>query len=73
MTRSPIYHTTTDRGQMREVGTTANFELEIHELGDNGEPLCGPKRDSWRGEKMVLVVIGPGPVTCKSCARITGH
>jgi hypothetical protein len=61
--------------QMREggaVGRVADFELEIHELRDDGRPRCGPKPDSSRGKPMRLVKLGRGWVTFKRCAQITG-
>jgi hypothetical protein len=59
-----------DTGQMREANAVTGFELKIHELRADGLPLCGPKPDSWRGKRMVLVRLGSGAVTCLSCARI---
>lgn len=44
---------------MREATATTGFVLEIHELRDEGLPLCGPKPDSWRGKKMQLVPLAP--------------
>jgi hypothetical protein len=59
---------------MREASdTTTASSLRVHELRDDGLPLCGPKPDSWEGNAMVLVPLGRGGVTCLSCARITGH
>lgn len=72
MTRPAIYQAA-DIGQMREVGAVGGFELEIHELRDDGQPRCGPKPDSWRGKPMSLVRLGRGGVTCLRCASITGH
>ena len=75
MTGPPIYEAD-ETGQMREggaIGAVADFELEIHELRDDGQPRCGPKPDSWRGKPMRLVDLGRGWVTCKRCAQITGN
>jgi hypothetical protein len=72
MTRAAIYQAE-ETGQMREAGATTGFVLEIHELRDDGLPVCGPKPDSYQGKPMVLVPLGRRPVTCRSCARITGH
>jgi hypothetical protein len=68
----PIYEVE-ETGQMSEVGASRPFKLEIHELRDDGQPRCGPKPDSWRRKPMRLVELGREWVTCKSCARITGH
>jgi len=62
-----------ETGQMRMLGAAGDWELEIHELGDDGQPRCGPKPDSYRGKTMRLVKLGRASVTCKPCAQITGH
>jgi hypothetical protein len=68
-----IYHAS-ETGQMRLRGYPGpNFELEIHELRDDGEPRCGPKPRVWNGKPMDLVPLGPRYVTCKRCAQITDH
>ena len=67
----PSIYDASDTGQMREAGAAAGFRLDIHELRDDGLPVCGPKPDSWQGKNMALVELGPGSVTCKSCAKIT--
>ncbi len=72
MTGATIYQAD-ESGQMREAAATTGFLLEIHELRHDRLPLCGPKPDSWRGRTMLLVKLGRGPVTCGSCARISGH
>ena len=69
----PAIYQANETGQMREASATTGFMLEIHELRDDGHPVCGRKPDSWRDKKMRLVALGAGPVTCASCARITGH
>ena len=68
----PIYHANaTVRMQAR--GHPGPFDLEIHEMRDDGEPRCGPKPRRYKGKPMDPVPVGPGPVTCKRCAQITGH
>ena len=63
-----------ETGQMREAATpTTPTSLTIHELRPDGLPLCGPKADTWQGKTMRLVDLGPGSVTCGSCASITGR
>jgi hypothetical protein len=49
----------------RDVATT----LVIHELRFDGSIRCGRAVDPWNGHEMVLVELGPGQVTCGSCAR----
>ncbi len=71
MTGPAIYQARA-RGQMRSANPPHG--LEIHELRDDGEPVCGPKPDSHHKEgRMTLVKLDAGPVTCKSCAKITSH
>ena len=69
----PAMYQAPETGRMQEATATTGFELKIHELRDDGLPLCGPKPDSYKGRTMRLVKLGPGPVTCGSCARITSR
>jgi hypothetical protein len=70
----PAIYQAGDTGQMRLVTAKATSgSLELHELRDDGLPLCGPKPESWQGKQMQLVSLGAGPVTCQLCARITAH
>jgi hypothetical protein len=69
----PAIYQAAETGQMREAGAVSGFVLEIHELRDDGQPRCGPKPDSWRGNPMSLVKLCRGWVTCRRCAGITGH
>ena len=48
---------------------TLAFSLQIHELGANGQALCGNKPAP--GKRMLP--LGSAPVTCERCASITGH
>lgn len=50
MTGLPIYQAD-ETGQMRMLGAVGPWELEIHELGDDGQPLCGAKPDSYQGSR----------------------
>jgi len=74
MPGAPIYRAD-ETVQVRERGYSGplDWELEVHEMRHDGEPRCGPKPRHWQGKAMDPVPLGPGYVTCKSCARITGH
>lgn len=70
MTGPPIYQAD-DTAQMREAGATDGSGLQVHELRDDGQPLCGRKPDRWRGRPMRLVPLGRSSVTYRRCAQIT--
>ena len=57
------------RIQLRNDTLTHNA-LAVHEER-GGVPLCGMTNRDWDGKKMYYVELGPGPVTCASCARST--
>ena len=71
MPGSPIYHTD-ETVQVQERGHPGPFVTEIHELRDDGRPRCGPK-PGRQGKPMDPVPLGPGWVSCKRCAQLTGH
>ena len=55
------------------IGPGEEFELKIHELGDDGQPICGQRAKRWHNKPMVLMPLRQGPVSCEQCAKITGH
>ena len=68
----PAIYQAEETGQMRSANPPHG--LAIHELRDDGEPVCGSKPGSHhKYGPMTLVKLGAGPVTCKGCARITRH
>jgi hypothetical protein len=69
----PMPYRAENTGRMQLRGHPGPFELKIHELRDDGQPRCGPKPGTWRGQPMDLVALGAGDVTCERCAQITDH
>jgi hypothetical protein len=46
--------------------------LVVHEMGEDGHPICGTGGDGprpWMGNTMVFTPQGRGTVTCGRCAR----
>jgi hypothetical protein len=41
----------------------------IHEMRDDGTPLCGTPARELKGTPVVYTPQGPGDVTCLLCAR----
>jgi hypothetical protein len=72
VTGPPIYEAR-ETGQIRDRGGTPPFSLEIHELRDDGRTFCGNMPVDWTRKTMDLERLGQGAVTCKACARFTGH
>jgi len=65
-------YSASETGQMRFADEqTTDTSLKIHELRPDGLPRCGPKLETSRWGPLLLVPLGPGKVTCGSCARIT--
>jgi hypothetical protein len=47
----------------------ATSTLVVHELGPDGDLLCGIRPRMWKGRQMVITPQGRGTVTCALCAR----
>jgi hypothetical protein len=41
----------------------------VHEMRDDGRPLCGTPARELKGTQVVYTPQGPGDVTCLRCAR----
>jgi hypothetical protein len=46
-----------------------NPASRVHEMRDDGTPLCGTPARELRGTPVVYTRQGPGDVTCLRCAR----
>jgi hypothetical protein len=62
-----------ETGRIQRLGDTSGFELETHQLNADGQPRCGQRAKPWGDYTMRLKKLGPGVVTCKGCARVSGH
>jgi hypothetical protein len=57
-------------GQITETNHESN-SLKVHEVGDDGLPLCHNRIVPWHGREMVFTEQGPGEVTCGKCEHKT--